>query len=270
MSGPVPYNYGQIFAPKTAVGVIEETHIFSPHLINQFKWGYARYNGPTFQPNQTPVYAAATQGITGLPAGQAAGAFPIVTFAGTNALQTGPVRVPTSLLPKTTPCSTTYSGMSASTPLHSVVKLLGCSTTSHQTPGAQAHSPSPVPLRRHRRSTYHPSHQAPPTQLPLTPVYAYASFFVGQIDKGSLTQNLVQQYNSRFRAISPYVQDNWKVNEKLTLDLGLRWDYFPTLVDAHDNMSFFSPNLANPITATNGALEFTGTGANTCNCRTPV
>ena len=83
--GPVPYNYGQIFAPKTAVGVIEETHIFSPHLINQFKYGYARYNGPTFQSNQTPAYAASTQGITGLPAGQAAGAFPIVTFAGTNA-----------------------------------------------------------------------------------------------------------------------------------------------------------------------------------------
>ncbi len=100
--------------------------------------------------------------------------------------------------------------------------------------------------------------------------YSYASFLIGQIDKGSLTQNLVQEFNSRFRAISPYVQDNWKVNEKLTLDLGLRWDYFPTLLEAHDNMSFFNPNLANPITGTNGALQFAGTGANTCNCRTPV
>jgi hypothetical protein len=35
-------------------------------------------------------------------------------------------------------------------------------------------------------------------------------------------------------------------------------------------MSFFNPNLANPITGVNGALEFTGTGANTCNCHTPV
>src|SRR5580698_9010430 len=83
--GPVPYNYGQTFAPKTAVGVIEETHVFSPHVINQFKFGYARYNGPTFQSNETPAYAASTQGITGLPGGQGAGAFPIVTFAGTNA-----------------------------------------------------------------------------------------------------------------------------------------------------------------------------------------
>ncbi|HEX4576153.1 MAG TPA: TonB-dependent receptor, partial [Edaphobacter sp.] len=99
---------------------------------------------------------------------------------------------------------------------------------------------------------------------------SYASFLIGQIDKGSLTQNVVQEYGSRFRAISPYIQDNWKVTEKLTLDLGLRYDFFPSLREVHDNMSFFNPNLANPVTGINGALQFTGTGANTCNCRTPV
>ena len=62
-------------------GVIEETHVFSPNIVNQFKYGFARHNGPTYQPNQTPAYAASTQGITGLPAGQAAGAFPIVNFS---------------------------------------------------------------------------------------------------------------------------------------------------------------------------------------------
>jgi len=29
-----PLNYGQTYAPKTAVGTIEETHTFSPHLLN--------------------------------------------------------------------------------------------------------------------------------------------------------------------------------------------------------------------------------------------
>ena len=55
--GPVPFNYGQTYAPKTAVGIIEETHVFTEHLINQVKWGYARYNGPTFNPDQAPAYA---------------------------------------------------------------------------------------------------------------------------------------------------------------------------------------------------------------------
>src|SRR5215469_16163247 len=79
--GPIPYNWGQTFAPKTAVGVIEETHIFSPNLINQFKYGYARYNGPTFNADQLPPYAATAMGITGLPAGPAQDGFPITTFS---------------------------------------------------------------------------------------------------------------------------------------------------------------------------------------------
>ena len=60
--GPIPYNYGQTYAPKTAVGIIEETHIFTPNLVNQLKYGYARYNGPTFDADQLPAYSATTHG----------------------------------------------------------------------------------------------------------------------------------------------------------------------------------------------------------------
>ena len=267
--GPIPYNYGQTFAPKTAVGIIEETHIFTPHVINQFKWGYARYDGPTFQPNQTPVYAASTQGITGLPAGQAAGAFPIVTFAGTNA-------------------PTNWAGQTANVTLaenYTVLNNTQWNVGKHSftfgaqiawlqynvTPATGGSTPLTIASAVTETAAINKSsNSAPAYAATANTGLAYASFLIGQNDKGSLTQNLVQQYNSRFRAISPYVQDNWKVTEKLTLDLGLRWDYFPTLLEAHDNMSFFSPTLANPITGTNGALQFTGTGANTCNCRTPV
>ena len=83
--GPVPYNWGQTFAPKTAVGVIEETHIFTPNIVNQLKYGYARYNGPTFDADQLPAYSATTMGIGNLPVGAARDAFPITNFAGTNA-----------------------------------------------------------------------------------------------------------------------------------------------------------------------------------------
>ena len=85
--GPVPYNYGQGYAPKTAVWTLEETHTFNSNLLNQIKWGYARYNGPTFNPDYSKTYAASTMGITfgNAPAGQAANAFPIVTFSGTDA-----------------------------------------------------------------------------------------------------------------------------------------------------------------------------------------
>ena len=83
-------------------------------------------------------------------------------------------------------------------------------------------------------------------------------------------RNTVQETGGRFRPISPYIQDNWKITSKLTLDLGLRWDYYPTYTEAHNVLSFFNPTLTNPITNTPGAIQYAGNGANTCNCSTPV
>ncbi len=265
--GPVPYNYGQTYAPKTAVGIIEETHIFSPNIVNQFKYGYARYNGPTFQPNNTPAYAASTQGITGLPAGQAAGAFPFVTFAGTNA-------------------PTNWSGATASVTIAENYTLLDnvqWNVGKHSftfggqiawllyqvVPDTGGSSPLTIANAVSETAGFNPSSNGSIAATANTGL-SYASFLIGEIDKGSLTQNIVQEYGSRFRAISPYVQDNWKVSPKLTLDIGLRYDFFPSLREVHNNMSFFNPNLTNPATGLNGALQYTGTGANTCNCSTPV
>jgi hypothetical protein len=265
--GPVPYSYGQAFAPKTAVGIIEETHVFSSHIVNQFKYGYARYNGPTFNPNFAPAYASSALGINGLPAGQAAGGFPTVNFAGTAA-------------------PTNWSGAQANitiaenyTLLDNVQWNLGKHSLTiggqvawllyQVTPDTGGSSFLTIANAVSETAGFNSSTNNSIAATANTGL-SYASFLIGQIDKGSFTQTLVQEYGSRFRAISPYVQDNWKVTEKLTLDLGLRYDFFPSLREAHDNMSFFNPNLPNPITGINGALQFTGTGANTCNCHTPV
>ena len=83
---------------------------------------------------------------------------------------------------------------------------------------------------------------------------SYASFLIGEIDKGSFTDYLQQEFGARFRAISPYVQDTWKVNSKLTLDLGLRYDFFPTCHRSAQRRELLQSHLANPITGVNGAL----------------
>jgi hypothetical protein len=262
--GPVPYNYGQAFTPKTAVGVIEETHIFSPNIVNQFKYGYARYNGPTINPNITPAFASSNLGISGLPPGQAGDGFPVVTFTGTAApTNWGGAQANITIAENYTLLdnvqwnvgkhSLTIGGQIAWM-LYNVTPLTGGSSFLTLTT-------SPTETAGLLNGTFAAT---PNTGL------SYASFLIGQIDRGSLTQNVVQEYGSRFRAISPYIQDNWKVSPKLTLDIGLRYDFFPTLREVHDNMSFINLNLTNPVTGAPGALQFTGTGANTCNCRTPV
>jgi hypothetical protein len=261
--GPIPYNYGQTYAPKTAVGVIEETHIFSPRLVNQLKYGYARYNGPTFDADQLPPYAATAMGISGQPTGAAQEAFPITTYSGSNAPTNWAGAGPNVTIAQNYTLldnlqwikgkhTLTFGGQVAWL-LYNVNNATGGST--------------PITLANAVTETAGISKGAVVSGTG----HAYASFLIGQIDKTSFTTYNVQQvFGTRFRAISPYIQDNWKINSRLTLDIGLRWDYFPTLTEVHNSGSFFNPSLANPITGVNGALQFTGTGANTCNCSTPA
>jgi hypothetical protein len=267
--GPIPYNFGQAYAPKTAVGIIEETHVFSPHLINQAKWGYARYNGPTFNADEQSKYEATAMGLSGLPAGQAQNAFPFVVYAGTDA-------------------PTNWAGEPASVTVaenYTAVDNLQWTWGKHSfTFGGEmawmlynvindTGGTSPITLTTAVTETAGitaSSNTSPKYAAASGTGLSYASFLVGEIDKGSFTQYLDQEFGARFRPISPYFQDNWKVTPKLTLDLGVRYDWYPSITEVHSNESFFSPTLANPVTGINGALQFTGGGPGTCNCYTPV
>lgn len=267
--GPVPYNFGQAYAPKTAVWALEETHVFTPNLVNQAKWGYARYNGPTFTPNLTDKFAAKTMGIGGTPVGQATSSFPIVTFAGTNApTQWGGTTANSTIAENYTfldnvqwnvgKHSFTFGGQIAWM-LYNTASATGGST--------------PITLATTNTETGQFSNLTSTSNYTISSStgLAYASFLVGQIDKGSFTDySLHPEYGARFRAISPYVQDDWKVTPKLTLNLGLRYDFFPTVREVNNFASFFNPDLPNSVTGLNGVLQFTGKGTNTCNCATPV
>jgi hypothetical protein len=269
-TGPVPFNYGQTYAPKTAVGLIEETHVFGPHLVNQAKWGYARYNGPTYNPDQAPAYAASAMGIGGLPTGQAHDTFPIVTFAGSN--------VPTGWGGTTANATiaenyTALDNLQWTVGKHSFtfgaqIAWMLYNTYSALGDGATA----PLTLANAVAETSGLTGTSK-TAFSVTSNTgnSYASFLMGEIDKGSFNDySFHPGYGARFRPISPYVQDNWKVTTKLTVDLGLRYDFYPSVTEVKDNASFFDPTLTNAVTGLSGALNFTGHGTGTCNCDSPA
>jgi hypothetical protein len=49
--------------------------------------------------------------------------------------------------------------------------------------------------------------------------------------------------------IAMYIQDDWRVNKRLTLNLGLRWEGIPHTYELHNRMSNFYPQLYNPANA---------------------
>jgi hypothetical protein len=49
--------------------------------------------------------------------------------------------------------------------------------------------------------------------------------------------------HARYKNIEWFIQDNWRVNKRLTLDYGLRFYYIQPTIAAGDNLSYFDPEL---------------------------
>lgn len=85
---------------------------------------------------------------------------------------------------------------------------------------------------------------------------AFASFLLGQMNNTSRTLTPTN-YEFNRREIGTFVQDDWKVSPKLTLNLGLRWEIMGGITEAHGQMTTMNPLLANTAAGNlPGALQF--------------
>ena len=57
------------------------------------------------------------------------------------------------------------------------------------------------------------------------------------------------QIQARFSQFETYLQDDWTVSRRLTLNAGVRWQYMPPINSWPDNTSFFSPQYYDPTKA---------------------
>lgn len=264
---PLPYTNGTIVTEPTTTGIVKHTFVVSPTMINQVKFGYTRYWAPV--KNATvgnDKYAAASGvGIGNLPAGQASEAFPAVTFSGGD-------HAPTSWSSpngndEAANSFTLGDDLQWSYKRHSFT--FGFVTQwlqFNQSVSKDGSKPLGLTFKNNATSGY----DSKGTLLNNKTGNSYASFLLGAVDSVSIYQANFSMLGSRFRTFSPYIQDDYKFNDRLTINMGLRWDYYSPYKEVKDRWSFFNPNLINPATGTAGALQFAGKGADACNCRTPV
>jgi carboxypeptidase family protein len=272
---PLPYTAGGYATIKPTIIDLEHSIVIKPNLVNQFKFGFTRFSQPveSLTDGIKPYRAAADIGITNLPAGQASDEFPGVTFNASTAFPTvqgnwtsnGASGATQTTVPN---AFTLVDNLQWIKGKHSMT--FGIQMQWLEDNVAAQLGPSGI-----FTTTFSPNDTANYKGTSLdgsTTGYSYASFLLGAINSSSTTIQAFSEEGGRYRPISPYFQDDWKVNSKLTLNLGLRYDFFPPYREVQDRWSYLNPNKINAITGTPGSLEFAGhRGADiSCECRTPV
>ena len=98
--------------------------------------------------------------------------------------------------------------------------------------------------------------------------FGYASFFLGATSNAFIA--LPETLGWRSKYMAGFVTDDWKVNRKLTLNLGLRYEITLPTVEAHDQLSYFDASIPNPGAGNlPGAYAFAGSGPGRTGQSTP-
>jgi hypothetical protein len=91
---------------------------------------------------------------------------------------------------------------------------------------------------------------------------AFASFLLGAPSGGQVDVNPKPHYEWFFAA--PWIQDDWRISNKLTLNLGFRWDFNGSVREANNMINYaFDPTIVNPISSrvgqqVMGGIRFAG------------
>jgi len=88
--------------------------------------------------------------------------------------------------------------------------------------------------------------------------HSFASMLLGEVRNADALQSTPT--TSQFKYLAFFIQDDFKVSPKFTLNIGLRWDYQPVQTEMHDRLYNFCTTCIDPQTGLPGSIEYAGKG----------
>ena len=203
-----------------------EAHVFSPHAVNEFRFGYNHLSTSRYQENYNQNIAAAV-GFPGVPyqAGTNNGGLPQMSFSDASNLGS-PLFLPAVEGQTTLQFSDTFTLIRG----NQTLKLGG-------------------EIRPERFAIYEPayprgnlyfSHQYTDNAAdPGSGGSSLADLLTGQVSGGNINNlNSIDYYRHTYAL---FAQDDWRVAPKLTLNLGLRYEFFSPVYANHNAQANFNP-----------------------------
>jgi len=209
--------------------VISYIHIFTPALVNEARFGFIRHNGSSFGNTGSGRDFASVHNIATIPS-------PLPGFPGISFIYAGTVSG-----------SAEFSGWGGGDPNLNVENRFQWAENLSWTHGRHTVKTG-VDLRRERfdvlkggvgsfvfASTFTSSSNAPGSGLP------FADFLYGYPTTEAGNGNAMLDWGrQRSLYAGGFVQDDWKITNRLTLNLGLRYELFTQPVDARNLGSLFN------------------------------
>ena len=242
--GPDPNSFPD---GSTTLVYATDTHTFSATKVNNTGFSFYRRTGTQFSYSSNKGYAAKL-GLTGVPSASFPGISPAggYTSIGTGSQGNGSVITQEQYTDDYTWLLGRHS-----------VKLGGEFRGSHSH-GVSVAANSSGSFAFVTQTTGDPN--AAGTSILTGTGNGLASLLVGAPGgtAGAFTISNGLPVDRRSQYVGAYAQDDWTVNQRLTLNLGIRWEYDRPIYDGNNRLNGFDSNQINPVSGTPGVVKFAG------------